>query len=252
LPFPDVRRNKCRDQCRGDRHPGCPVRGTTVSSAYSMIFARTNGGSRFELNIRQMILAEIPVPLCLVERIVQAVLRGNSNTFACASSETNPAVISASPISRILDACRVFTSVSVRSGVLFRKHPGFSGALPGSRAGRLCNIFLMPILHLRQGGQTPIASPSWHWSTARFSRARFVAHGAFATPKSCRRPLTASSRSRVGSRSPRRARAMIRFATKRAADQIAQAPARVVLHRKRSTRLLPLRARMRRALAVDD
>jgi hypothetical protein len=34
-----------------------------------MIFARTNGGSRFELNIRQMILAEIPVPLCLVERI---------------------------------------------------------------------------------------------------------------------------------------------------------------------------------------
>jgi hypothetical protein len=30
------------------------------------------------------------------------VLRGNPSTFACASSETNPAVISASPISRIL------------------------------------------------------------------------------------------------------------------------------------------------------
>ena len=68
------------------------------SSAYSMIFARTRRGIRFELNIRQMILAEIPVPLCSADKIVQAVLRGNPSAFACASSETNPAVIKASPI----------------------------------------------------------------------------------------------------------------------------------------------------------
>jgi hypothetical protein len=61
-----------------------------------MIFARTSTGSSPELNIRQIILAESPVPLCLAERIVQAVLRGNPNTFACAFSEKNPAVISAS------------------------------------------------------------------------------------------------------------------------------------------------------------
>jgi hypothetical protein len=52
-----------------------------------MIFARISGGSGSELNIRQMILAEIPVPLCSAERIVQAVLRGNPSAFACASSE---------------------------------------------------------------------------------------------------------------------------------------------------------------------
>jgi len=79
-----------------------------------MIFARTSTGSSPELNIRQIILAQSPVPLCLAERIVQAVLRGNPNTFACAFSETNPAVISASPISRILDDCRAFSS---RSGL---------------------------------------------------------------------------------------------------------------------------------------
>ena len=67
----------------------------------------------------------------------RAVILGNPSILACASSETNPVVISASPISRILDACRAFTSVSVRSRVLFRKHPGFSGALTGSRAGKL-------------------------------------------------------------------------------------------------------------------
>jgi hypothetical protein len=68
-----------------------------------MILARTSSGSGCELNIRQMILAEIPVPLCSAERIVQTVLRGNPSVFACASSETILAVISASPISRILD-----------------------------------------------------------------------------------------------------------------------------------------------------
>src|ERR1700721_3980392 len=93
-----------------------------------MIFARTNGGSRFELNIRQMVLAEIPVPLCLVERIVQAVLRGNPSTLACASSETNPVVISASPISRILDDCRAFTSERETFVVLSRKYPTSSAA----------------------------------------------------------------------------------------------------------------------------
>jgi hypothetical protein len=41
-----------------------------------MIFAGTSGGSGSELSIRQMILAEIPVPLCSAERILQAVLRG--------------------------------------------------------------------------------------------------------------------------------------------------------------------------------
>src|SRR5580704_2562766 len=91
-----------------------------------------------------MILAEIPVPLCSAERIVQAVLRGNPSAFACASSETIPAVISALPISRILDACRAFTSVSVRSGVLFPT-PAFPGALTGSRAGKLCMIIFLAL-----------------------------------------------------------------------------------------------------------
>ena len=40
-----------------------------------MIFAETSGGSRSELNIRQMILAEIPVSVCSAERMVQAALR---------------------------------------------------------------------------------------------------------------------------------------------------------------------------------
>jgi hypothetical protein len=66
------------------------------SSAYSMIFARTSTGSSLELNIRQIILAESPVPLCSAERILRAVLRGNPSILACASIQINPVVISAS------------------------------------------------------------------------------------------------------------------------------------------------------------
>src|ERR1700730_19047409 len=98
-----------------------------------------------------MILAEIPVPLCSAERIVQAVLRGNPSAFACASSVTIPAVISASPISRILDDCRAFRSVSVWLGVLLRKHRNLSGAVTDC-AGKFCMMTTScPELYPRQG-----------------------------------------------------------------------------------------------------
>ena len=131
-----------------------------------MIFARTSTGSSPELNIRQIILAQSPVPLCFAEVIVQAVLPGNANTFACAFSETNPAVISASPISRILDDCRAFSSRSVSTCSISSARCEIGGS--GPSFATVC------------GKQLPLASVRYEYA------ATFTHDSAFRTmPKVC-------------------------------------------------------------------
>src|SRR6202011_1132355 len=75
-------------------------------------------------------------------RIVHVVLRGSPSALACASSVTNPTLISASPISRIFVACRAFISAIESGAVLSRKHSGSSAAITGRRTRQLVMLLL--------------------------------------------------------------------------------------------------------------
>jgi hypothetical protein len=85
-----------------------PCKPAAFSCTYSTILARASGGSCDDINMRLMIAAESPEALWLALRMVQAVLRQSPSAVACSSSVTKPAVTRASPISLILDDCRVF------------------------------------------------------------------------------------------------------------------------------------------------
>src|SRR5262249_31727229 len=86
--------------------PYCPV---AFSSTYSRTFVRTRGGNCRTASIRLMTLAERPLPLWVLLRRVQAVLRHTPRILACASIVGKPAEINASAISRIFADCRAFT-----------------------------------------------------------------------------------------------------------------------------------------------
>src|SRR3984893_3967178 len=76
-------------------------------------------------------------------RIAHVVLRGSPSALACASSVTNPTLISASPISLIFAACRAFISAIESGAVLSRKHPGSSAAITGRRPRHLVMMLLL-------------------------------------------------------------------------------------------------------------
>src|SRR5262249_14291508 len=75
---------------------------------YSRIFDRASGGSSGAASMRLMIDAERPEALWLALRIVQAVLRESPSALACSSSVRNPADLTASAGSLILEDCRAF------------------------------------------------------------------------------------------------------------------------------------------------
>src|SRR5207237_6551669 len=66
--------------------------------------------------MRLMIDAERPEALWLALRMVQAVLRESPSALACSSSLTNPADLSASASSLILQDCRAFILALSGSG----------------------------------------------------------------------------------------------------------------------------------------
>src|SRR6516162_9725802 len=72
---------------------------------YSMIFARTAGGSRGDFSVRVSRVAESPDFLWFPLRILQVVLRDNPSTSACLSSVSNPAATRASQMFLILQRC---------------------------------------------------------------------------------------------------------------------------------------------------
>src|SRR5262245_47203602 len=76
---------------------------------YSMILARTRGGSWGALSIRLITVAERPEFLWFALRIVQVVLRLSPRALAWSSRVANPEATKASPISLILDLCLAFT-----------------------------------------------------------------------------------------------------------------------------------------------
>src|SRR5262245_5523025 len=63
-----------------------------------------------------MIDDERPEALWLALRMVQAVLRGSPSAVACSSSARNPADLTASTSSLILENCRAFILAVGRSG----------------------------------------------------------------------------------------------------------------------------------------
>src|SRR5262245_318653 len=78
------------------------------SSTYSRILVRACGGSSGAASIRLMIDTERPEALWLALRMVQAVLRESPSALACSSSVRNPADLTASASSLILEDCRAF------------------------------------------------------------------------------------------------------------------------------------------------
>src|SRR5262245_21804275 len=66
--------------------------------------------------MRLMINAERPEALWLALRTVQAVLRGSPSALACSSRVRNPADLTASASSLILENCRAFVLAVGRSG----------------------------------------------------------------------------------------------------------------------------------------
>src|SRR5262245_38169315 len=86
------------------------------SSTYSRILVRASGGSSGAANIRLMIDAERPEALWLALRMVQAVLRESPSALACSSSVRNPADLTASASSLILEDCRAFILAVSGSG----------------------------------------------------------------------------------------------------------------------------------------
>src|SRR6266478_4317574 len=83
-----------------------PYKPAAFSSTYSRILVRASGGSSGAANIRLMIDAERPEALWLALRMVQAVLRESPSALACSSSVRNPADLTASTSSLILENCR--------------------------------------------------------------------------------------------------------------------------------------------------
>src|SRR5205807_4631010 len=86
------------------------------SSTYSRILVRANGGSSGAASMRLMIDAERPEALWLALRMVQAVLRESPSALACSSSVRNPADLTASASSLILEDCRAFILAVGRRG----------------------------------------------------------------------------------------------------------------------------------------
>src|SRR6266576_5729993 len=84
-----------------------PYKPAAFSSTYSRILVRASGGSSGAASIRLMIDAERPEALWLALRMVQAVLRESPRAMACSSSVRNPADLTASASSLILEDCRV-------------------------------------------------------------------------------------------------------------------------------------------------
>src|SRR5205807_5907499 len=82
-----------------------PYKPAAFSSTYSRIFVRTSGGSSGAASIRLMIDPESPEALWLALRMVQAVLRESPSALACSSSVRNPADLTASASSLILEDC---------------------------------------------------------------------------------------------------------------------------------------------------
>src|SRR5262249_44791465 len=78
------------------------------SSTYSRILVRARGGNSGAASMRLMIDAERPEALWLALRTVQAVLRESPSALACSSSVRNPADLTASASSLILEDCRAF------------------------------------------------------------------------------------------------------------------------------------------------
>src|SRR4030095_14209530 len=93
-----------------------PYKPAAFSSTYSRILVRASGGSSGAASIRWMIDAERPEALWLALRMVQAVLRESPSALACPSSVRNPAGLTASASSLILEACRAFMLAVSGSG----------------------------------------------------------------------------------------------------------------------------------------
>src|SRR5438876_6743688 len=83
-----------------------PYKPAAFSSTYSRILVRASGGSSGAASMRLMIDAERPEALWLALRMVQAVLRESPSAMACPSSVRNPADLTASASSLILEDCR--------------------------------------------------------------------------------------------------------------------------------------------------
>src|SRR5262249_51941530 len=93
-----------------------PYKPAAFSSTYSRILVRASGGSSGAASIRLMIDAERPEALWLALPMVQAVLRESPSALACSSSVRNPADLTASASSLILEDCRAFMLAVSGSG----------------------------------------------------------------------------------------------------------------------------------------
>src|SRR5262249_45532480 len=93
-----------------------PYKPAAFSSTYSRTLVRASAGNSGAANMRLMIDAERPEALWLALRMVQAVLRESPSALACSSSVRNPADLTASASSLILEDCRAFVLAVGRSG----------------------------------------------------------------------------------------------------------------------------------------